>query len=63
MAFYTASGLISQEGVMPRNRLSDSPEMASEISPKHALGSVESGGSMENRGSQARCRNLALVSV
>ncbi|XP_009881250.1 PREDICTED: proline and serine-rich protein 2 [Charadrius vociferus] len=60
MAFYAASGLISQEGVMPRNCLSDSPEMASEISPKHAPGSMESGGSVENRGSQARCRNLAL---
>ncbi|XP_063179697.1 proline and serine-rich protein 2 isoform X1 [Chroicocephalus ridibundus] len=60
MTFYAASGSISQEGVMPRNLLSDSPEMASEISPKRALGSMESGGSMENRGSQARCRNLAL---
>ncbi|XP_009573893.1 PREDICTED: proline and serine-rich protein 2 [Fulmarus glacialis] len=60
MAFYAASGLISQEGVMPRNLLSDSSEMASEISPKHALGSTERGGSVENRGSQARCRNLAL---
>ncbi|XP_054050713.1 proline and serine-rich protein 2 isoform X2 [Rissa tridactyla] len=60
MTFYAASGSISQEGVMPRNLLSDSPEMASEISPKCALGSMESGGSMENRGSQARCRNLAL---
>ncbi|XP_068257255.1 proline and serine-rich protein 2 isoform X2 [Nyctibius grandis] len=60
MAFSAASGSISQEGVMPRNLLSDSPEMASEISPKHALGSVEGDGSVENRGSQARCRNLAL---
>ncbi|XP_014804606.1 PREDICTED: proline and serine-rich protein 2 isoform X2 [Calidris pugnax] len=54
MAFCTASGSSGQEGVMPRNLVSDSPEMASEISPKHALGSVE------NRGSQAKCRNLAL---
>ncbi|KAM9292776.1 proline and serine-rich protein 2 [Morus bassanus] len=60
MAFCAASGSISQEGVMPRNLLSDSPEMASEISPKHALGNMERGGSVENRGSQARCRNLAL---
>ncbi|XP_074999692.1 proline and serine-rich protein 2 isoform X2 [Calonectris borealis] len=60
MAFYAASGLISQESVMPRNLLSDSPEMASEISPKHALGSMERDGSVENRGSQARCRNLAV---
>ncbi|XP_009465563.1 PREDICTED: proline and serine-rich protein 2 [Nipponia nippon] len=60
MAFYAASGSISQEGVMPRNLLSDSPEMASEISPKHVLGSMERGGSVENRGGQARCRNLAL---
>ncbi|XP_075620345.1 proline and serine-rich protein 2 [Balearica regulorum gibbericeps] len=60
MAFYAASGSISQEGVMPRNLLSDSPEMASDISPKHAFGSVERGGSVENRGSQARCRTLAL---
>ncbi|XP_054675245.1 proline and serine-rich protein 2 [Grus americana] len=60
MAFYAASGSISQEGVMPRNVLSDSPEMASDISPKHTLGSMEKGGSVENRGSQARCRTLAL---
>ncbi|KAM6424668.1 proline and serine-rich protein 2 [Rhynochetos jubatus] len=60
MALCAASGSISQEGVMPRNLLSDSPEMASEISPKHTLGSTESGGSVENCGSQARCRNLAL---
>ncbi|GAB0175546.1 proline and serine-rich protein 2 [Grus japonensis] len=60
MAFYAASGSISQEGVMPRNLLSDSPEMASDISPKHTLGSMEKGGSVENRGSQARCRTLAL---
>ncbi|KAM6213529.1 proline and serine-rich protein 2 isoform 1-T1 [Sarcoramphus papa] len=60
MAFYAASGSISQESVMPRNLLSDSPEMASEISPKHAPGSLERGGSVENRGSQVRCRNLAL---
>ncbi|XP_010013732.1 PREDICTED: proline and serine-rich protein 2 [Nestor notabilis] len=39
---------------MPGNLLSDSPEMASEGSPKHAHGS------MENRGSQAKGRNLAL---
>nr|XP_009479986.1 PREDICTED: proline and serine-rich protein 2 [Pelecanus crispus] len=45
---------------MPRNLLSDSPEMASEISPKHALGSMEGGGSVESCGSQARCRSLAL---
>ncbi|KAM6091606.1 proline and serine-rich protein 2 [Theristicus caerulescens] len=45
---------------MPRNLLSDSPEMASEVSPKHAVGSMERGGGVENRGSQARCRNLAL---
>ncbi|XP_061876057.1 proline and serine-rich protein 2 isoform X2 [Colius striatus] len=60
MAFYTASGSISQESVMPRNLLSDSPEMASEVSPKHAGGSMESGGSVENHGSQAKCRNTAL---
>ncbi|KAM7129055.1 proline and serine-rich protein 2 [Ciconia maguari] len=60
MAFYAASGSISQEGVMPRNLLSDSPEMTSEVSPKHALGSMERGGGVENRGSQARCRNHAL---
>ncbi|XP_074759601.1 proline and serine-rich protein 2 isoform X2 [Athene noctua] len=60
MTFYTASGSISQESVMPRNLILDSPEMASEISPKHARGSVERDGSVENHGSQARCRNLAL---
>uniref|UniRef100_A0A8C8AB91 Proline and serine rich 2 n=1 Tax=Otus sunia TaxID=257818 RepID=A0A8C8AB91_9STRI len=60
MTFYAASGSISQESVMPRNLVSDSPEMASEISPKHARGSVERDGSVENHGSQARCRNLAL---
>ncbi|XP_075283739.1 proline and serine-rich protein 2 [Opisthocomus hoazin] len=60
MAFCAASGSISQESVMPRKLLSDSAEMASEISPKHALGSTERGGSVENRGSQARCRNTAL---
>ncbi|KAF4793986.1 Proline and serine-rich protein 2 [Turdus rufiventris] len=54
MAFCAASGSVSQEGVMPRNLLVDSPEMASEISPEHTHGSVE------NHGSQARCRNLAL---
>lgn len=63
MAFYAASGSISQESVMPRNLLSNSPEMASEISPKHTCGSMERGGSVENHGSQVRCRNLALVSV
>ncbi|XP_027535357.1 proline and serine-rich protein 2 isoform X1 [Neopelma chrysocephalum] len=45
---------------MPRNLLSDSPEMASQISPEHAHGSMERAGSVEHRGSQARCRNLAL---
>ncbi|KAM9634410.1 proline and serine-rich protein 2 isoform 1-T1 [Morphnus guianensis] len=60
MAFYAASGSISQESVMPRNLLSNSPEMASEISPKHARGSMERSGSVENHGSQVRCRNLAL---
>ncbi|KAM9247709.1 proline and serine-rich protein 2 [Leptosomus discolor] len=60
MAFYAASGPISQESVMPGNLLSDSLEMASQISPKQARGSMERGGSVENRGSQARCRNLAL---
>ncbi|KAM6137096.1 proline and serine-rich protein 2 isoform 2-T2 [Pterocles gutturalis] len=60
MAFYAASGLISQESVMPRNLCSDSPEMASEISPKHTFGSMERGGGVEDRGSQAKCRNLAL---
>ncbi|XP_032914840.1 proline and serine-rich protein 2 [Catharus ustulatus] len=54
MASCAASGSVSQEGVMPRNLLVDSPEMASEISPEHTHGSVE------NHGSQARCRNLAL---
>ncbi|KAM9277496.1 proline and serine-rich protein 2 [Cariama cristata] len=58
MAFCAASGSRSQESVMPRNLLSD--EMASEISPKHTRGSMERGGSVENHGSQARCRNLAL---
>ncbi|XP_048157982.1 proline and serine-rich protein 2 isoform X1 [Corvus hawaiiensis] len=60
MAFCAASGSISQESVMPRNLLADSPEMASEISPEHMHGSMERAGSVENRGSQARCRNLAL---
>ncbi|XP_068024608.1 proline and serine-rich protein 2 isoform X2 [Melanerpes formicivorus] len=60
MALCASSGLISQESVMPRNLLSDSPEMASEISPKHACGSTEMGGGVENHGSQAKCRNLAL---
>ncbi|XP_029871511.1 proline and serine-rich protein 2 isoform X2 [Aquila chrysaetos chrysaetos] len=60
MAFYAASGSISQESVMPRNLLSNSPEMASEISPKHTRGSMERGGSVENHGSQVRGRNLAL---
>ncbi|XP_010579296.1 proline and serine-rich protein 2 isoform X2 [Haliaeetus albicilla] len=60
MAFYAASGSISQESVMPRNLLSNSPEMASEISPKHVCGSMERAGSVENHGSQVRCRNLAL---
>ncbi|XP_005039113.1 PREDICTED: proline and serine-rich protein 2 isoform X2 [Ficedula albicollis] len=59
MAFCAASGSESQEGVMPRN-LVDSPEMASEISPEHTHGSVERAGSVENHGSQARCRNHAL---
>lgn len=45
---------------MPRNLLVDSPEMASEISPEHTLGSMERAGTVENHGSQARCRNLAL---
>lgn len=45
---------------MPRNLLADSPEMASEISPEHVHESMERAGSVENRGSQARCRNLAL---
>ncbi|RMC10468.1 hypothetical protein DUI87_13273 [Hirundo rustica rustica] len=60
MAFCAASGSVSQEGVMPRNLLVDSPEMASEISPEHTHGSMERAGSVENHGSQARCRNLAL---
>ncbi|XP_065524185.1 proline and serine-rich protein 2 isoform X2 [Lathamus discolor] len=60
MAFCAASGSIHEESVMPGNLLSDSPEMASEGSPKHARGSVERGGSVENRGSQAKGRNLAL---
>ncbi|XP_051498196.1 proline and serine-rich protein 2 isoform X2 [Apus apus] len=60
MAFCTSSGLINQESVMPRNLLSDSPEMASEVSPKHTLGSMERDSSVENPGSQARCRNVAL---
>ncbi|KAM4670720.1 proline and serine-rich protein 2 isoform 2-T6 [Amazona ochrocephala] len=60
MAFCAASGSIHEESVMPGNLLSDSPEMASEVSPKHARGSVERGGSMENRGSQAKGRNLTL---
>ncbi|KAM6302322.1 proline and serine-rich protein 2 isoform 2-T2 [Podargus strigoides] len=60
MAFYTASGLVNQEGVMPRNTLLDSPEMASEVSPKHAPGSMERAGSVENHGNQVRCRNVAL---
>ncbi|XP_063998727.1 proline and serine-rich protein 2 [Pogoniulus pusillus] len=54
MAFCTTSGSISQESVMPGNLFSDSPDMASEIAPKHACGSVE------NHGSQPKCRNLAL---
>lgn len=45
---------------MPRNLLVDSPEMASEISPEHTRGSMERAGTVENHGSQARCRNLAL---
>ncbi|XP_032057898.1 proline and serine-rich protein 2 [Aythya fuligula] len=45
---------------MPRNLLSDFPEATSEISPKHAVGSMERGSSMENRGNQARCKNLAM---
>uniref|UniRef100_A0A8C9N706 Proline and serine rich 2 n=1 Tax=Serinus canaria TaxID=9135 RepID=A0A8C9N706_SERCA len=45
---------------MPRNLLVDSPEMASEISPEHTHGSMERAGNVENHGSQARCRNLAL---
>lgn len=45
---------------MPKNLLADSPEMASEISPEHMHGSMERAGSVENHGSQARCRNLAL---
>ncbi|XP_071280204.1 proline and serine-rich protein 2 [Agelaius tricolor] len=60
MAFCAASGSIGQEGVMPRNLLVDPPEMASEISPEHTHGSMERAGSVENHGSQARCRNLAL---
>ncbi|XP_067173382.1 proline and serine-rich protein 2 [Apteryx mantelli] len=60
MTFCTASGSISQEGVMPRNLLSDFSEMASEISPNHVLGSMERGGNVENRSTQARCRNVAL---
>ncbi|XP_057278429.1 proline and serine-rich protein 2 isoform X1 [Pezoporus wallicus] len=60
MAFCAASGSIHEESVMPGNLLSDSPEMASESSPKHARGSMERGGSVENRGSQAKGRNLAL---
>ncbi|XP_027753363.1 proline and serine-rich protein 2 isoform X3 [Empidonax traillii] len=60
MDFSAASGLTSQGSVMPRNLLSDSPEMASQISPEHELGSTERAGSVENRGSQARCRNPAL---
>ncbi|XP_030325452.1 proline and serine-rich protein 2 isoform X1 [Calypte anna] len=60
MAFCTSSGLVNQESVMPRNLLSDSPEMASEESPKHTLGSMERGSSVENHGSQARCRSVAL---
>ncbi|XP_023774511.1 proline and serine-rich protein 2 [Cyanistes caeruleus] len=60
MAFCAASGSVSQEGVMPRNLLVDSPEMASEISPEHMHGSMERAGSVGNHGSQARCRNLAL---
>ncbi|XP_062347687.1 proline and serine-rich protein 2 isoform X2 [Cinclus cinclus] len=60
MAFCAMSGSISQEGVMPRNLLVGSPEMASEISPEHTRGSVERAGTVENHGSQSRCRNLAL---
>ncbi|KAM6291552.1 proline and serine-rich protein 2 [Porphyrio hochstetteri] len=60
MAFCTASGSICEESVMPGNLLSGSPEMASDISPKHALGSMERDGSVDNHGSQARCRTLAL---
>lgn len=63
VTFYAASGSINQESVMPRNILLDSSEMASEISLKHAGGSMEMGGSMENHSSQAKCRNPALVSV
>lgn len=48
---------------MPRNLLSDFPEATSEISPKHAVGSMESSSSVENRGNQARCKNLAMVSA
>ncbi|KAM9029201.1 proline and serine-rich protein 2 isoform 2-T2 [Ara ararauna] len=60
MAFCAALGSIHEESVMPGNLLSDSPEMASEGSPEHARGSMDRGGSMENRGSQAKGRNLAL---
>lgn len=63
MAFCAASGSVRQESVMPGNLLVGSPEMASETSPEHAHGSMERAGSVENHGSQARCRNLALVSV
>ncbi|XP_064559103.1 proline and serine-rich protein 2 [Zonotrichia leucophrys gambelii] len=45
---------------MPRNLLVDPPEMASETSPEHTHGSMERAGTVENHGSQARCRNLAL---
>lgn len=62
MAFCAASGSASQ-GVMPGNLLVGSPEMAAEISPEHTHGSMERAGTVENHGSQARCRNLALVSV
>ncbi|KAJ7404817.1 Proline and serine-rich protein 2 [Willisornis vidua] len=34
--------------------------MASQISPEHTHGSMERAGGVEDRGSQARCRNLAL---
>uniref|UniRef100_A0A8C3R9I7 Proline and serine rich 2 n=1 Tax=Cyanoderma ruficeps TaxID=181631 RepID=A0A8C3R9I7_9PASS len=59
MASSAASGPGSQ-GVMPGNLLVGSPEMAAEIAPEHTRGSMERAGSVENHGSQARCRNLAL---
>ncbi|XP_021240050.1 proline and serine-rich protein 2 [Numida meleagris] len=60
MASCAALGLINPEGVMPRNLLSDFPEVTPETSPKRTLGSMEKGGGVENCGDQARCKNLAM---